>query len=116
MRLNLSLVSQTAMLASVLAFATLPALAQTANRDVIGDLLKRSDGNARVAQAAPTATPPAAAPPAEPRDPREGDAAYEQAQRLMKAVDAILQDTARNRGEARKLPSKDPRWTPTSSL
>ncbi len=34
-------------------------------------------------------------------DPREGDPAYEQAQRLMKAIDAILQDTARNRGEAR---------------
>ena len=25
----------------------------------------------------------------------------------MKAIDAILQDTAKNRGEARKLPSKD---------
>lgn len=36
----------------------------------------------------------------------------------MKAIDAILQDTARNRGEAKKLPSKDeflvpPLWTET---
>src|SRR5215470_4998179 len=52
------------------------------------------------------------------RDPREGDANFEQAQRLMKAVDAILQDTARNRGEAKKLPSDGdflmkPLWTET---
>ena len=33
------------------------------------------------------------------------DASHGQAQRLMKAVDAILQDAARNRAEARKLPS-----------
>ena len=37
---------------------------------------------------------------------------------LMSAIDAILKDTARNRGEARKLPSKDefivpPLWTET---
>ena len=71
-------------------------------------------------QAAPGAQAPAPTPqaqaPATPPDPREGDAAYEQAQRLMKAIDAILQDTARNRGEARKLPSNDefilkPLWT-----
>ena len=47
-----------------------------------------------------------AAPAAPEKDPREGDPGYEQAQRLMKAVDAILQDTAKNRGEARKLPSE----------
>jgi hypothetical protein len=33
------------------------------------------------------------------------EASHEQAQRLMKAVDAILQDAAKNRAEARKLPS-----------
>jgi hypothetical protein len=65
------------------------------------------------APAAPSAAPVAPAP-----DPREGDPGYEQAQRLMKAVDAVLQDTAKNRGEARKLPSeKDflmkPLWTET---
>jgi hypothetical protein len=61
---------------------------------------------------------PSAAPAAPEKDPREGDPGYEQAQRLMKAVDAVLQDTAKNRGEARKLPSeKDflmkPLWTET---
>jgi hypothetical protein len=96
--------------------------AQTARRDGIGDLLKR-DGGAQVAQAQPKAgTPDAAqekaAQPTTTADPREGDPAYEQAQRLMKAIDAILQDTARNRGEARKLPPESdflmkPLWTET---
>ncbi len=78
-----------------------------------------------VAQSTPGQKPPAtaapgpsAAPAIPERDPREGDPGYEQAQRLMKAVDAVLQDTAKNRGEARKLPSeKDflmkPLWTET---
>ncbi|MFX5684774.1 hypothetical protein ABTE42_21850, partial [Acinetobacter baumannii] len=35
------------------------------------------------------------------------DPAYEQAKKLMAAVDALLQETAKQRGEARKLPSKD---------
>ena len=96
--------------------------AQTARRDGIGDLLKR-DGGAQVAQARPNTGAQEAAKekPAEPTstsDPREGDPAYEQAQRLMKAIDAILQDTARNRGEARKLPPESdflmkPLWTET---
>lgn len=64
------------------------------------------------------ATPPASPPAAGERDPREGDPGYEQAQRLMRAVESVLQDTARNRSEARKLPSeKDflmkPLWTET---
>jgi hypothetical protein len=71
---------------------------------------------------APSGQPPAAAgvpaPSTPEKDPREGDPGYEQAQRLMKAVDAVLQDTAKNRGEAKKLPSeKDflmkPLWTET---
>jgi hypothetical protein len=59
------------------------------------------------------------APPAQPeKDPREGDPSYEQAQRLMKAIDALLQDTAKQRGEARKLPSDNdflvkPPWAET---
>jgi hypothetical protein len=62
----------------------------------------------------PKAQVPAEAKPA--ADPREGDPAYEQAQKLMKAIDAVLQDTARNRSEANRLPSdKDfllkPLWT-----
>jgi hypothetical protein len=52
------------------------------------------------------------------KDPREGDPSYEQAQRLMRAVESVLQDTAKNRGEARKLPSErdflmKPLWTET---
>jgi polyhydroxyalkanoate synthesis regulator phasin len=35
----------------------------------------------------------------------DAEASHEQAQRLMKAVDAILQNAAKNRAEARKLPS-----------
>ena len=65
-----------------------------------------------------SASGPSATPSAPEKDPREGDPSFEQAQRLMKAVDAILQDAAKNRGEARKLPSeKDflmkPLWTET---
>jgi hypothetical protein len=52
------------------------------------------------------------------KDPRQGDKTFEQAQRLMRAIDAVLQDAAKNRDEARKLPSKDefivpPLWTET---
>ena len=52
------------------------------------------------------------------RDPREGDPAFEQARKLMSAIDAILQDTAKSRSDAKKLPSKDeflltPLWTET---
>ncbi len=99
-----------------------PADAQSARRDGIGDLLKR-DGGAQVAQAQPgagaqEAAKDKAAESTATADPREGDPAYEQAQRLMKAIDAILQDTARNRGEARKLPPESdflmkPLWTET---
>jgi len=68
-------------------------------------------------QPPPAATQPSA-PAAPAKDPREGDPGHEQAQRLMKAIDALLQDTARQRDEARKLPSeKDflmrPLWTET---
>ncbi len=131
---------------AISATTTAPAGAQSAARDRIGDLLAQGAAGDRLAQAGPpqpsaTARPPATtaptlrpgpgraqptleAPPvvpgavAEPADPRSGDLAFEQAQRLMKAIDAILQDTARNRGEARKLPSKSefivvPIWTET---
>ena len=71
---------------------------------------------APVAPATPE-TPPAAA-VAPPPDPRAGEEAFEQAQKLIKAIDAILQDTARNRGDLKKLPSKNefivtPLWTET---
>jgi hypothetical protein len=83
-----------AVLAAVLAT---PVAAQTAARDSIADLLKRFD------QAPPAAKPGDPPPPA---DPRQGDQNFEQAQRLMKAVDAVLQDMAKNRGEATKLPPR----------
>jgi hypothetical protein len=78
------------------------ALAQTAQRDSIADLLKRSEpGTVGAPGAPPSAGAPALA------DPREGDPAFEQAKKLMAAVDAILQDTAKQRSESRKLPGKD---------
>jgi hypothetical protein len=101
---------------------------QGVRRDGIADMLQRVefDNAARVAQATPPAgkvapTPPQVAPPAPPpadKDPREGDPSFDQAARLMRAIDAILQDTARNRGELRKLPSREefvipPLWTET---
>jgi len=85
-----------------------------------GSGVTRVQGTPNRNQTPPPAAQPSEPPPAEaqPRDPREGDPLFEQAQRLMKAIDAVLNDTARNRGEARKLPSsKDfmvpPLWTET---
>lgn len=51
-------------------------------------------------------------------DPRAGDPAYEQAKKLLDAIDAILGDVASHRNDARKLPSKNeflvtPIWTET---
>ncbi len=58
-------------------------------------------------QTAPQTPPPAAKTPEAAVDPRTGDATFEQSRRLMQAIEGILQDTAKNRSEARKLPSKD---------
>jgi hypothetical protein len=95
-------------------------------RDGIADVLRKQGTGVHRVQTAPDRNqPPPAAQPSTPaesapqaRDPREGDPLYEQAQRLMKAIDAVLNDTARNRGEARKLPSTNdfivkPIWTET---
>jgi hypothetical protein len=109
--------------------------AMSGPRDTIADIIKRQGAPQRLAQGttppgrvqqAPTPPPagvPGAAPaqgPEQPpaKDPREGDAIFEQAQRLMRAIDSVLNDTARNRGEARKLPSSNdflvrPLWTET---
>lgn len=127
----------------ILASGSPMALAQSAHRDGIADILGRENGKERLAQSQPRSGSPYTAPgaigsgapsapskpgtplleptaqeTAGPADPRAGEPAYDQAQRLMKAIDAILQDTARNRGEAKKLPSKDeflvpPLWTET---
>lgn len=98
-----------------------PAAAQTARRDGIADLLSRqiAEPSRRMAQTtdAPPA-PEATNPIPDPADPREGDAAYEQARKLMSAIDAVLKDTAEQRSDIKKLPSKDefvvsPLWTET---
>jgi len=103
-------------LAAALCGAPGIAWSQAAHRDAIAEMLARQpakDG------ATPTGKPsPAFEKAAPPADPRAGDANYEQARRLMGAIDSILQDTARNRGEAKKLPSRDeflvpPIWTET---
>jgi hypothetical protein len=79
--------------------------------DAIGEIIKGgTPGQVDVAQAqqkAPAAKPGEPAKDAAPKDPREGDPSFEQAQRLMKAIDAILQDTAKNRAEGKKLPSEN---------
>jgi len=99
-----------------------------AQRERMAEFLRGpGDAGARAVQPKESTTPPAAIPVAsqEPSPPsvsppvgprREADA--EQAQRLMKAIDAILQDAAKNRSEARKLPSDNdfilkPIWTET---
>ncbi len=116
--------------AAGLALRASPAGAQTATRDGIADLLKRSvPASTRVAETKATETKatdtkaveaapgPIAAPAVKP-DPRAGEADYEQAKQLMTAIDAILKDTADSRSDAAKLPSRDdyilpPLWTET---
>ena len=105
--------------AAALCIGSTPAWSQAAHRDAIAEMLARQatpspspDGKAAPNKAVP------ALEPAPPTDPRAGDSNFEQAQRLMRAIDSILQDTARSRGEARKLPSRDeflvpPIWTET---
>ena len=99
-------------------------VAQTARRDAIGDIIRRE--KARASQTAENkeaveATPQAQNPQAQsgtsadtvtPKDPRDGDPQYEQAKQLMAAIDAILKDTADNRSDASKLPSRDDYFIP----
>lgn len=87
------------------------AVAEPAKKDGIADLIKGAG-----APAQPSA--PAKAAPAEPADPRAGDKAYEDARRLMGAVEQTLADVANERADAKKLPGKDdfiltPIWTET---
>ncbi len=98
----------------------LPAAAQSAGRDRIGELIRTAETSPPPAAQAPAAGAAGqpAAPQAAEKDAREGDPSYEQAKRLMSAIDAVLQDTARQRGEMKKLPGKDefivpPLWTET---
>ena len=96
-----------------------PASAQTATRDAIADLLHGANTAkaTRVAEGQPPA-PIAQAPSTIPKDPRAGEANYEQAKKLMGAIDAILKDTADTRAGSAKLPSREdymipPIWTET---
>jgi len=130
---------QALLVCAAVAICPVSAWSQAAHRDAIAEILTRQPAQGRVAQTQPRPTTqdkagratggaqptaphlePQAAPPepTQPADPRSDDPAFEQAQRLMRAIDAILQDTARNRGEAKKLPSRDefiipPLWTET---
>ncbi|PPD25804.1 MAG: hypothetical protein CTY20_15350 [Hyphomicrobium sp.] len=119
-------VQPVALLFVVLSLAlTVPVGAQTANRDSIADLLTRTGADAKpkpaTGSAVPAAAPqsPSAVAPAQiEKDPREGDAAYEQARKLMAAIDSVLQDTAQQRSQTKKLPGRDefvitPIWTET---
>ena len=90
--------------------------------DRIGDLIKRTPEAAQPAKAAvikvADSKVPVAAEPSAPKAGDETDVTREQAQRLMKAIESILQDAARNRSEARKLPTENdyivrPIWTET---
>ena len=96
------------------------ASAQASVRDRIADLITGSTTKspqqlAQTGKAAETTAKPGTS---EAKDPRAGDKDYEQARRLMRAIDEILADTAQNRTKANKLPSKDdfiltPLWTET---
>ena len=106
-----------------LALAAAPLSAQSARRDSIGELLREAPdrvadnktdaktdtkpGANAAPNAAQTPTAPSSAPAPIPKDPREGEAAFELAKQLMAAIDAILKDTADNRSDAAKLPSRD---------
>lgn len=93
-----------------------PAVAQTAARDRIAELLEKTEPAPGGSETAPIQAPGESAETLV--DPRESDPAFEQARRLMEAIDAVLEDAAQQRSEAKKLPSKDdfllkPMWTET---
>lgn len=90
--------------------------AQGAKRDGIEALLAQ-DGAGRVLQAQ-SGPSNGASSDNQARDPRSDDPTYQQAQRLMKAIDNILRDAAEQRKAASNLPSKrefilTPLWTET---
>ncbi len=130
-------VSRAALAALAVCGLSYGAVAQTSHRDGIAELLIRTGVVTRANAADPknatdpkspaektpdtdaakpdtTASPAPAAVP----DPRSGDESYEQARRLMQAVDAILRDAADQRSEVGKLPKREdfmvpPIWTET---
>ncbi len=109
-------------LASGAAAVALVGASNTPQPDRIGELLKRTpetvSAPVRITKVADSKAPTELAAPAAKPGSEETDASREQAQRLMKAIEAILQDTARNRADARKLPTENdyivrPIWTET---
>jgi hypothetical protein len=118
---------RTALAIAALLASSPPLHAQSAQRDSIAELISRAAREAkteRVAETTLPAAPGAGAPvnqqaaPQAPKDPREGEEAYERARQLMLAVDAVLRDAADQRSEAQKLPGRDefiltPLWTET---
>ncbi len=111
-----------ALIAGALGASPAPLAAQSLNRDGIADLINKSDEGRKVAQTsakpAPGAKDAAATAAPELKDPRANEETYEQARRLMQAIDAVLKDAAEQRTQAQKLPRKDdflvtPLWTET---
>jgi len=112
-----------ALACTLVACAAVPVRAQTAHRDHIADLIKKTgtaaDGAGAAAQdKASSANTAQQKPDAAAADPRAGDPEFEQAAALMAAVDAILKDSADNRADAERLPSRDdfvlpPLWRET---
>lgn len=112
-------ISRRALVICLTASCSLTAQAQSARRDAIADLLQGKgvqikiralDGSiSKTTQTAEAVQPmtPEAAEAAVPADPRTGEIDYEQAKRLMSAVDAVLKDAAETRSGSEKLPSRD---------
>ncbi len=87
------------------------ASAQTSYRDGIADLIAQATGTGTTETTQEAAGDPA-------KDPRADDPSFKQARELMRAIDAVLKDTAKNRTDAKKLPKRDdflvpPMWTET---
>lgn len=108
--------------AGLMAAGGYPAHAQTAYRDGIAELIARTAGvsgeKTRIAQTGSPEQGSDGAGTGAAADPRQDDLSYQQAKRLMKAIDAVLQDAAKQRSEAKRLPGKDefivtPIWTET---
>ncbi|MGI9425528.1 MAG: hypothetical protein ACR2PA_20220, partial [Hyphomicrobiaceae bacterium] len=115
----MKLLSKLGLAGTLLAMLATAASAQTSHRDVIADWLSADKQEpTQLAQSSKRADKPESGKAARPKDPRDGDVTYEQAKRLMKAIDAILANAAKERSASNKLPSKDdfiltPLWTET---
>ncbi|MGI9409317.1 MAG: hypothetical protein ACR2OV_04540 [Hyphomicrobiaceae bacterium] len=95
-----------------------PAAAQAASRDVIGNWLQANRAPPTHLAQSVDRNKTSDQANKERKDPRSGDKTYEQAKRLMQAIDAILADAAKQRTASHKLPSKNefiltPLWTET---